>query len=53
MQVPVTCDEELEDIDGAFLREQYNQDKAYADQERYFPKVTHFLHFSSVWLSIL
>ena len=36
MQVPVTCDEELEDIDGALLREQYNQDKAYADQEGYF-----------------
>ena len=36
MQVPVTCDKELEDIDGAFLREQYNQDKAYADQEGYF-----------------
>ena len=52
MQVHVTCDEELEDIDGAFLREQYDEDKAYADQEGY-SKVTHFLHFSSVWLSIL
>ena len=28
------CDGELEDIDGAFLLEQYDQDKAYADQER-------------------
>ena len=27
MQVPVTCDEELEDIDGVFLREQYDQDR--------------------------
>ena len=26
----------MEDIDGAFLREQYDQDKAYADQEGYF-----------------
>ena len=32
------CDEELENIDGAFLREQYDQDKAYADQEGYFPR---------------
>ena len=36
MRVPVTCDEELEDIDGVFLREQYDQDKTYADQEGYF-----------------
>ena len=38
VQVPVMCDEELEDIDGAFLWEQYDQDKAYADQEGYFPR---------------
>ena len=30
------CDEKLEDINGAFLREQYDQDKAYSDQEGYF-----------------
>ena len=36
MRVLVTCDEELEDIDGAFLWEQYDQDKAYADQEGIF-----------------
>ena len=36
MQVPVACDEELEDIDGTFLREQCHQDKAHADQARYF-----------------
>ena len=53
MRVPVTCDEVLENIDGTFLREQYDQDKAYADQEGYFYKVSHFLHFSSVGLSIL
>ena len=49
------CDEELEDIDGTFLREQYNQDKAYADRGGGggFSKVTHFLHFFSVWLSII
>ena len=29
VQVPVTCDEELEDIDCAFLLEQQDQDKAY------------------------
>ena len=30
------CDKELEDIDGAFLREQYDQDKTYADQRGIF-----------------
>ena len=33
VQVSVTFDDELEDIDGAFLWEQHDQDKAYADQE--------------------
>ena len=36
MQVSITCHEELEDINDALLREHYNQDKAYADQEGYF-----------------
>ena len=36
--VSVTSDEEWEDIDDAFLREQYDLDKAYADQEGYFTR---------------
>ena len=36
LQVPVTCDGKLVVIDGAFLKEQYDQDKAYADKEGYF-----------------
>ena len=38
MQVSVTCVEELEDIDGAFLGERYHQDEAHAEQARYFPR---------------
>ena len=36
MQVPVTFNKQLQDINGSFLLEWYHQDEAHADQVRYF-----------------